>query len=76
MTSDRMKAKLVRISIEEGRTGLFYATSPELKGLLVAKPTIAELEADIPRAVTELYAVCGQRVFISGVVISEAAQSA
>jgi hypothetical protein len=29
MTSDR--AQIVRIKIEEGKAGLFYATSPDLK---------------------------------------------
>ena len=59
------KAKLIRIRVEEDPVGLFYATSPELKGLLVAKHTLRELEDDIPRAITELYAVCGVKVVVS-----------
>ena len=40
MTTATMKARIVRVKIEEGKTGLFYATSPDLKGMLVAEPTI------------------------------------
>lgn len=65
MTSDSMKAKMIRIRVEEDPVGLFYATSPDLPGLLVAKPTFGELEADIPRAIAELYAVCGVEVVVS-----------
>ena len=38
MTSTLTTAKVVRVKVEEGKTGLFYATSPDLKGLLVAEP--------------------------------------
>jgi hypothetical protein len=50
------KAKVVHIKIEEGKTGLFYATSPDMKGLLVAERTIDELEDSIPRIITDMYA--------------------
>lgn len=38
MTSDR--AQVVRVKIEEGKAGLFYATSADLKRMFVAEPTI------------------------------------
>jgi hypothetical protein len=60
-----MKAKIVRIEVEEGNTGLFYATSPDLKGLLVAKPTIEALEQAIPLAVADLFAACGVKVIVT-----------
>jgi hypothetical protein len=56
MTSASLKAKIVRIRITEGKTGLFFATSPDLKGLLVAEPTFDGLEAAIPDAIREMYA--------------------
>jgi predicted RNase H-like HicB family nuclease len=64
MTSDR--AKIVRIKIEEGKTGLFFATSPDLPGLLVAEPTIDELDQVIPQAIAELLeAMCGAKVVVT-----------
>lgn len=38
----------------EGEAGLFYITSPDVSGLLVAKPTLKEAMADVPRAIQEL----------------------
>jgi hypothetical protein len=59
------KAQLVHVKIREGKTGLFYATSPELKGLLVAEPTIDALENAIPAAISDLYEVCGVSVVVT-----------
>lgn len=64
MTSATMKARIVRIKYEEGKTGLFYAISPDLKGLLVAKTTIDDLRAAIPNAIRALYAACGVNVVV------------
>ena len=44
----------VTIEIEQGREGLYYATSPDIRGLLVAMRTVAEVWADIPRAIAEI----------------------
>lgn len=60
-----MKARIVRVRIEEGKAGLFYATSPDLKGLLVAESTIDGLEREIPKAITDLYAACGVHVIVT-----------
>jgi hypothetical protein len=66
MTADqRMMAKIVRIQRSEGQTGLFYATSPDLKGLLVAEPTLDALEKNIPHAIRDLYAACGEDVLVT-----------
>jgi hypothetical protein len=65
MTDTLTKAKVVRVKVEEGRTGLFYATSPDLKGLLVAEPTIDALEEAIPRVITDMYAACGVNVVVT-----------
>jgi hypothetical protein len=63
--SATMKAQIVRIRYEEGKTGLFYAVSPDLKGLLVAKPTMDALRDAIPDAIRDLYAACGVRVVVT-----------
>lgn len=65
MTSTLTKAKVLRVKVEEGKTGLFYATSPDLKGLLVAEPTIDALEEAIPGAITDLFAACGVMVVVT-----------
>jgi hypothetical protein len=65
MTSATMKARIVRVKIEEGKTGLFYATSPDLNGLLVAKPNLTALDDAIPNAIQDLYAACGVSVVVT-----------
>lgn len=65
--SAKMKAHIVRISIEEGKTGLFFARSPDLRGLLVAEKTLGEVSEMIPQAITEMYAACGVHVVVSPV---------
>jgi hypothetical protein len=54
MTTER--ARIVRVKIEESKVGLFYATSPDLGGLLVSERTIDALDEAIPKAIAELYA--------------------
>ena len=65
MTSTKMKAKIVRVTIEQGREGLFYAESPDLKGLLVARSSIDELRRQIPVAIREMFKVCDTPVIVS-----------
>lgn len=60
-----MKAKIVRVKVERGSAGLYYATSPDVRGLLVAKSTVEELEEAIPEALTALYLALGIRVVVS-----------
>ena len=62
-----MKAKIVRIKIEQGDAGLLFATSPEIKGLLVAEETAEALAREIPKAIRDMYAVCGVEVVVSPV---------
>jgi len=71
MTSNVSKTLIIHIKIEEGREGLFYATSPELRGLLVAKPDLEALEKAIPKAIEELYAVCGVRAIVTPAAASD-----
>jgi hypothetical protein len=64
MSMTTMRAKIVRIRIEDDE-GLFVASSPDLKGLLVAARELDVLEREIPRMITELYAACGEEVVVS-----------
>lgn len=65
MGDGAMKARVVRIRVEEGETGLFFATSPDLRGLLVAKPTVDELDEAIPAAIAALYEALGVNVVVT-----------
>ncbi len=65
MTFASMKAKIVRVKIEQGREGLFYGTSPDLRGLLIAERTRADVEAAIPTAIEEMYAACDTPVAVT-----------
>jgi hypothetical protein len=64
-TTTSTTATIVRVKVEEGKAGLFYATSPDLKGLLVAEPSIDALDAAIPRVITDMYAACGVHVVVT-----------
>ena len=59
-----MKAKTFRVRIED-RDGLFVATSPDLKGMLVVRDSEEDVKAAIPREVADLYAVCGVEVVVT-----------
>jgi hypothetical protein len=63
MTSER--AQIVRVKIEQGKAGLFYATSPDLRGLLVGRPDLETLFKAIPQAITDLYAAKGIDVVVT-----------
>lgn len=65
MSGSTTMARIVRVKREEGKTGLFYATSPDLKGLLVAEPTLDALERAIPKAIHDHYAACGVEVVVT-----------
>jgi hypothetical protein len=58
VTSSQLKAKLIRVTIERGREGLFYAESPDMKGLFVAKATLDELREEIPVVIGRMYEAC------------------
>jgi hypothetical protein len=67
MSDATLKARIVRIIREKGKAGLFYATSPDLEGLLVAEATIDALQTAIPNAIREMYAASGVEVVVSPV---------
>ena len=60
------RADIIRVKVEEGKAGLFYATSPDLRGLLVAEPDLDALFEAIPREITNLYAAKGMKVVVTG----------
>ena len=56
--------QIVQVQIEESATGLFYATSSDLKGLLVAELTLDALNSAIPRAIAGLFRAQGMNVVV------------
>lgn len=66
MTASKEKATTFRVRIED-RNGLFVATSPDLKGMLVAERSLDALKAAIPSEVADLFAACGVEVVVSEV---------
>lgn len=64
MTSASSAAKSFRVRIKE-RGGMFIATSPDIRGLVVAEHSLAELDATIPSAVQDLFAACGVQVVVT-----------
>lgn len=47
----------LRVEVEEGEAGLFYGTSPDEPGLLIAKQSRADVFKAAPQALAELRAV-------------------
>ena len=45
----------LRIKYATGKSGLIFATSPDLPGLLVAERTMEALEKSIPKAIADLH---------------------
>jgi predicted RNase H-like HicB family nuclease len=67
MTDATMGTRIVRVEREQGKAGLFYATSPDLKGFLAAGKTREALEKAIPQAIKDLYAAHDMEVIVSPV---------
>ncbi len=58
------KARIVRVRIDEGKAGLFYASSPDLRGLLVAGSTADEAWQGVPEAIRALFLAKGHEVVV------------
>lgn len=56
------KARIVRVTIDQGKAGLLYAQSPDLRGLLVVGETAEEVKAKIPSAIADLFKATGKNV--------------
>ena len=67
MSGSAKMGKIVRVRVEQGETGLFYAESSELRGLLVAEPDMSALWERVPVAIQELYEAVGERVVVTRV---------
>lgn len=63
--SASMSAQLVNVRVREGKAGLFYATSTDLRGLLVAEPTLDALERALPGAITDLFRASGHLMIVT-----------
>jgi hypothetical protein len=63
MTSGR--SDIIRVKIERGKSGRFFATSPDLRGLVVGRPDADALFEAVPRAITDLYAAMGIDVVVT-----------
>lgn len=57
--------KIVRIQYVTGNAGLIYATSPDLRGLVVARASVEELAKAVPEAICKLYEACGVQVIVA-----------
>lgn len=67
MSASKSMATIVRVSVTEGKTGLFFAESPELKRLLLAKPDMDSLWEAVPGAIRDPYRAIGQEVVVARV---------
>ena len=67
MSASTKMGRVVHVRVTEGATGLFFAESPELKGLLVAEPDMDSLWANVPGAIKDLYRASGVDVVVARV---------
>lgn len=61
------KGRIIHVRVTEGKAGLFFAESAELKGLLVASLDMDSLWQKVPEAIRGLYAAAGQTVLVTSV---------
>ena len=66
-TAKRSGTRIIRVHYERGRSGVLFASSQDIDGLVVSAPTEAELDALVPEAITQLYAACHVRVIVTRV---------
>ena len=64
MPSKSMKAKIIRVKIDEDGD-MLVATSPDMKGLLVVATSPEKMERAVTDAIRNLYLVCGIEVVVS-----------
>ena len=50
--------RTIRIDVKQ-EASLWFATSPDLRGLLVAEHTLEELDKHVPKAIEELHEAMG-----------------
>ena len=71
MSASARMVRIVRVKVSEGATGLFYAESPDLSGLLVATEDMTSLWGEVPGAIVALYAAVGEDVIVTRVEDSD-----
>lgn len=54
-----MGQKTIKVEVKRGKTGLWYGTSPDLKGLLIAAKNEAQVLDDAPKTIAALYHASG-----------------
>lgn len=64
MSSTSMRAKIIRVKIEADGD-MFFATSPDMKGLLVAATSREKMDAAVSEAIRGMYLACGIEVLAS-----------
>jgi hypothetical protein len=67
MTNSSYKARIVRVRYEADESGLFFAVSPDLKGFLVAKPSLEEARREVPIEIKKLYLASDMHVIVTEV---------
>ena len=65
MSEASMSAREVRVRFERSSSGLIFATSPDLSGLVVARTSVEELAVAVPEAIRAMYNACGVHVFVT-----------
>lgn len=67
MASAATNTETIRVEVKTRESGTLFATSPDLRGLLVAEKTREALEAAIPAAVAAHYEYRGLKVEVTKV---------
>ena len=65
MSASATLTRIVHVRVKEGNTGLFYAESSDLKGLLVAAQDMSTLWERVPGAIKDLYEATGTSVVVT-----------
>jgi hypothetical protein len=63
-------ARIVRVTVDERHPGLFFGTSPDLRGLFIAKESLGEVLEAIPASIASLYEAVGEKVIVEPAVDS------
>jgi hypothetical protein len=65
MSGSMTVAKVIRIAVEQKTAGLFIATSPDIKGLVVAAKSEREMAVAVPTAIRAMYEACDVSVMVT-----------
>ena len=65
MTASERYVQIVRVQAKADKSGLFFAESPDLKGLLVAERSMDAVWKAVPKAIQDLYRAVGENVVVT-----------